>query len=129
MTKCIIDFMAKKEQCAEDNYQNFNKPDLKNGDIVTYRNGVKGIVFLEFDIILSDELECYIPLKHITYNLLHTGNEDWDIVKVQRAKEIHQLIKSHWDWTPIVWERLETVEMTLAEVCKALGKNVKIVKE
>jgi hypothetical protein len=29
----------------------------------------------------------------------------------------------HWDWTD------EPVEMTLSEVCKALGKNIKIIKE
>jgi hypothetical protein len=28
----------------------------------------------------------------------------------------------------LVYEREETVEMTIEEVCKALGKNVKIVK-
>jgi hypothetical protein len=29
----------------------------------------------------------------------------------------------YWDWTD------EPVEMTLSEVCKALGKNIKIIKE
>ena len=121
--------MGKKEYYAEGNYQRFNKPDLKNGDIVTYRNGEKGVVFLEFDAIMGDKLENYIPLEHVTYNLNDEWNEDWDIVKVQRARDIHQFVKSRWDNIPIVWEREETVEMTLAEVCKALGKNVKIVKE
>ena len=124
--------MAKKEYYAEGYYQKFNKPDLKNGDIVTYRNGVKGIVFLEFDAIISDDFERYIPLESISYDLKdkwYVIGDGWDVVKVQRARDIHQFMKSRWDDAPIVWERQETVEMTLAEVCKALGKNVKIVKE
>ena len=28
----------------------------------------------------------------------------------------------------VVWQQPETVEMTLAEVCKALGKDIKIIK-
>lgn len=121
--------MAKKEYYAEGYYQKFNKPDLKNGDIITYRDGTKGIVFLEFDAIVDDNLKSYASLEHVTYDLNDEWNNDWDIIKVQRARDIHQFVKSRWDDAPIVWERQETVEMTLAEVCKALGKNVKIVKE
>ena len=123
------DFMKKREYYAEGNYQKFNKPDLKNGDIVTYRNGEKGVVLLEFDAIVSDNFENYIPLENVSYNLNDEWNDEWNIVKVQRARDIHQFVKSRWDMAPIIWERQETVEMTLAEVCKALGKNVKIVKE
>lgn len=121
--------MGKKEYYAEGNYQRFNKPDLKSGDIVTYRDGTKGIVFLEFDAIVDDDLKNYASLEHVPYDLNDEWNNGWDIVKVQRANYIHQFMKPRWDEAPVIWERQETVEMTLAEVCKALGKNVKIVKE
>lgn len=126
------DFMLKepKEYTACGNYQKFRKENLKNNDIVTYQNGKKGIVFIELEAIVSEDLDGYIPLSSISSNLNNlNGFSDWDIVKVQRADHIHQFMKSRWNEALVVWERQETVEMTLAEVCKALGKNVKIVKE
>lgn len=125
------DFMLKepKECTAWGNYQTFTEKDLKNNDIITYRNGKRGIVFVELEAIVNEDLNGYIPLNSITSNLTNVCCFDWDIVKVQRANNIHCFMKSRWDTMSIVWERQETVEMTLAEVCKALGKNVKIVKE
>lgn len=121
--------MDKREYYAEGNYQKFNKSDLENNDIVTYRNGKRGIINLDFKIIVSEDLNGFVHLSSYTSALTCSGIEAWDIVKVQRADYIHQFMKAGWDKTPIIWERQETVEMTLAEVCKALGKNVKIVKE
>lgn len=112
------------------NYQTFTKKDLKNNDIVTYQNGKRGIVFIELEAIVNDDLNGYIPLNSISSNLTNLNCfSDWDIIKVQRSDNTHHFMTFYWDNTPIIWERQETVEMTLAEVCKALGKNVKIVKE
>ena len=39
-----------------------------------------------------------------------------------------EFVEINWGDVEVVWKRPEVVEMTLEEVCKALGKNVKIVK-
>ena len=113
------DFMNKKE---------FTKEDLKTGDIVTYRNGKQGIIFPEYDGIISDDFNNYINFNSIMFDLINVQNSEWDIMKVQRVKHIHYFTKSHWNEAPVIWERQEIAEMTLEEVCKALGKEIKIVK-
>ena len=116
------DFMGKKEKeyTAIGHYQKFRKENLKNNDIVTFRNGKRGIVFIELETIVTEDFNDYVRFSSMTSELTCSHAEDWDIIKIQRPNYIE---------APVVWEREETVEMTLAEVCKALGKNVKIVKE
>lgn len=125
------DFMSKKEieYTAFGNYQKFTKCDLKSGDILTFRNGDKGVVFLEQNIVIFKEFTQYIALRDYDVDLHEKFTKDWDIIKVQRPNDGNGLIYKYWHEAPVIWEREETVEMTLAEVCKALSKNVKIVKE
>lgn len=114
------DFMSKKE---------FTKEDLKSGDIVIFRNYEAGVVFLEQNAIIFKRFADYMKLSSYDIKLYNNCSEEWDIVKVHRPVSAYGLMHDQWYNAPVVWEREETVEMTLAEVCKALGKNVKIIKE
>lgn len=107
----------------------FTKADLKSGDIITFRNNQIGLVFTELNGAVFNGLCSQLDLSTINYHLCNVYDSNWDIVKVQRPERIGQILTKYWDEAPVIWEREETVEMTLAEVCKALGKNVKIVKE
>ena len=51
-----------------------------------------------------------------------------EIVKIKRSNIGIQYCKNYWDEDPIIWERKEVEEMTLEEICKALGKEIKIIK-
>lgn len=106
----------------------FTKDDLKDGDVVTLRNGCK-LVFCNgfFEEVLGNEdntdLDGAFDLTDdLRYDsdCLYTDEEtDNDIMKVERPTQYK-----------IMYERKEEVkEMTLAQVCEELGYNVKIIKE
>lgn len=101
------------------------KTDLQNGDIVTYRNGDKRIVDERNAtlVYLEDFTNKALSLSSFDEDLLDKDtNEEsqWDIVKVYRPST-EETFRT---------ERTEKVkEMTLKEVCKELGYEVKIVKE
>jgi len=60
----------------------FTKSDLKDGDIVTYRNGLKKIVSGD-KLWENDDL--FTPLRYYTEDLKDVdGEEEYDIVKVER---------------------------------------------
>ena len=106
----------------------FTKSNLKSGDIVTFRNNDVGVVFKEQDCIIFSDFAQYFQLFNIQTDLTDITDTQWDIVKVQRPKDAHYLMKYRWNDADIIWKREEAIEMTLEEVCKALGKNIKIVK-
>lgn len=62
-----------------------------------------------------------------------SGFDIYDIVATKLCEsEIEPIRRVYSDKEPAVWDWCEeddTQEMTLAEVCKALGKNIKIIKE
>ena len=92
----------------------FTKSDLKEGDKVTLRSGSIGFY-------KKDERIASLSQDKIRDDLTNKGNlgEILDIVKVERPIEYKT-----------VFEREEEPkEMTLKEVCDALGYDVKIVKE
>lgn len=108
----------------------FTKADLRTGDVVLRRNGNVEIVNLElkmfirpagwsdFDGICEDLTAC-------------SGSTNWDIVAVRRPldKEDCQFNAFDNNCGILKYERTDEIEeMTLAEVCKALGKNIKIIK-
>lgn len=96
------------------------KNDLKAGDIVTLRNGDR-LVFRDYDydnfVDLSDENDNYISdLDDITDNFRYDGNcRENDIVKVERAINYQTIFK-------------DIHELTVEEISKILGYDVKIVK-
>lgn len=94
--------------------KDFTKADLKEGDIVTLRNGKVGLYSEDMSI---DGLTIF----NIEDDLTNNGSckEELDIVKVERPVSY-----------TTVYEREENAkEMTLKEICEALGYEVKIVKE
>ena len=115
------DFMNKK----------FTKADLKNGDVVLTRNNKVYIVCVDTGTLIGQN--GYNRLSDVRDDLTYTtfiGN-DYDIIAVRRPLNPDDCRFSAFSDAKgtLVYERDETVEMTLEEVCKALGKNVKIVKE
>ena len=118
------DYMEKK----------FTKADLKTGDVVKFRNERIGIINRELEMIITDS--CWVDLGNIkndlTLNLCFaTKSDDYDIIAVRRPIEKGdcQFCAFAYEFGELIYTRPEPVEMTLAEVCKALGKEIKIVKE
>ena len=97
-----------------------NKDDIKEGDIITLRNGDRLLIDADKYVSdLSDEnnnsvysLDCYE--NDMTYR---AGNSNYDIVKVERHVEYS-----------IVYDKEGVREMTVEEISKALGYEVKVVK-
>lgn len=106
----------------------FTKADLKTGDVILRRNGDVEIVIKEVDALVKPK-ECN-RLADINEDLTHSFLTDGDIVAIRRPKLPTDCQFSAFKEKrgTLVYEREEVEEMTLAEVCKLLGKNIKIVK-
>ena len=120
---------------VDEKEKQFTKSDLKNGDIVELRNGERYVYIEKYNdrfIYSTDSDEVIVNLKDGEYSRLGNydddlryksrGNCEYDIMKILDMSEFYKKQK----WT---WEREKTEEMTLEEVCKELGKDIKIVKE
>lgn len=98
---------------------NFTLDDLKFADILTLRNDER-YVYTDGYIYGEDEdyrLDYERINSFIDKDLKGRKDTNYDIVKVERAGQI-------------IYEREEEIkEMTLSQVCKQLGYEVKIVKE
>ena len=110
--------------------KDFTKADLRTGDVVKFRNGEIGIVNGELKtIIMKDKFTC---IGHFTENLMYDGmnSKGEDIVAVRRPESVYhcQFCAFEKEFGILVYERKEVEEMTLAEVCKLLGKEIKIIK-
>ena len=106
----------------------FTKSDLRNGDVVLFRNKTVGIVITDLEVIV--EPNGYIRLDFIGKDLTDIINHDYDIVSVRRpfgAASCGYKAFEH-DSGKLVYDREEAEEMTLEQVCKLLGKNIKIIK-
>lgn len=108
----------------------FTKDDLRNGDVILRRDGEVSI-YIESNFIAENG--CTYSLRYISDNLIFINVEhysDRDIIAVRRPNDISDMTFDAFEKKlgRLVYERDETVEMTIEEVCKALGKNVKIVK-
>lgn len=118
------DFMDKKI---------FTKADLKNGDVIKRRNGNVGIVCVDTGTIIVgrgwDSLDEINP--DLTFKPSSSGQSD--IVKVLRPTKPSdcQFDAFSCNLGTLVYDRErddpEVEEMTMDDVCKALGKRVKIV--
>ena len=107
----------------------FTKADLKTGDIIQVRNGDVGIINGELHMIISPSK--WYDLDSYTDNLTSGyGFEQFDIMMVRRPKTKSdcQFCAFEYGWGTLVYERKEVEEMTLEEVCRLLGKEIKIVK-
>lgn len=103
----------------------FRKYDLQTGDVVTLQNEEKLIYVRELDNffdISDDNDNSLSDVSDLKDDLTHKYDDESNIIKVERPNYF------------IVYERLKEVkedvkEMTLEEVCKELGYEVKIIKE
>lgn len=110
----------------------FTKDDLKTGDIVLLRSGdVKLYIKEAYMFVGSRQMGDWDYDTGFTHNLNRVSSSTYDIMAVRRPVNISDMSFDAFEKNRgrLVYERDETVEMTLEEVCKALGKNVKIVKE
>ena len=110
----------------------FTKDDLKTGDVVLRRDGSVGIFIKDPNLIIfKSRLNTYLDPCYYDYHLLSKTYSHYDIMKVIRPMAVSDICYDAFEKKlgKLVYERDETVEMTIEEVCKTLGKNVKIVKE
>ena len=109
----------------------FTKADLKTGDVVKFRNEASAIVLEDFETLITKD--GYMLLNDYNDNLTYCNcnSNEWDIMVVRRPKEFYgcQFCACDAGFGELVYTRPKPVEMTLAEVCEALGKEIKIVKE
>ena len=119
------DFMFKKEK-------EFTKADLKNGDVVKMRDGSVNIVCVDTGTLICAK-SGFNLLRDYANDLTESkwNDGEFDIVAVRRPKEPNECRFDAFDCGKgeLVYERKEVEEMTLEEVCKALGKEIKIVKK
>ena len=108
----------------------FTKSDLKTGDVILRRDGNVEIVIKECNVLIKPR-ECN-RLADINEDLTHSFFKDGDIVAVRRPKIPtdcqFSAFKENRGTLIYDRERDEVEELTLAEVCKLLGKNIKIIQ-
>lgn len=95
--------------------------DLQFADVLTIRNGERYVYVDRYMYGESDDYSCDCCKLEENYNndlTSEDGDEDCDIVKVERKGEV-------------IFERVEETkrEMTIEEIEKELGYSIKIVKE
>ena len=110
--------------------QEFTKSDLKTGDVVKFKDGTIGIVNYELGTVIRKN--DWYDLDYMREDLTDKKESTFDIVAVRRpqSKDDCHFNAFTDNWGTLVYERKEpkSEEMTLAEVCKLLGKEIKIIK-
>jgi hypothetical protein len=109
----------------------FTKADLRTGDVILRRNGDVEIVNCDLKIFIRNDGE-YNAFHTLNDNLTSIYSEDYDIVAVRRPNLNCDCVFSAFKYKrgTLIYNREqdEVEEMTLAEICKLLGKNIKIVE-
>ena len=108
--------------------------DLKTGMVVKMKDGDKFLIVNKYLIGSTNHMLFESYNEDMTNR---SGYECFDIVKVWTLDKMCSLnimlLRPDWllDNGHLIWDREngDCVDMTLEEVCKALGKNVRIVKE
>lgn len=111
----------------------FTKNQLVDGDIVMYATGVTAIYVSHFNCFTTGYSET-VHLNEYTDDLHNKRNENHNIVAVRRPQNYAEcrldIFKEGEEKGVLIYSATEEVEeMTMEEVCAALGKNIKIVKE
>lgn len=98
--------------------------DLKNGDIVEFRNKKRYIKTKKY--FINMETEEMIGVSHYDNCLFCSAFKDGshDVMKILNMSEVYK----NPEWSMEREER-KVEEMTLEEVCKELGREIKIVRE
>ena len=107
----------------------FTKADLKTGDIILRRDGAVEIVNREHETFITPK--GWNDFDEMKEDLTSNRNSKYDIVAVRRPceKSDCQFKAFEYRWGILIYEREEVEEMTIEEVCKALGKKIKIVSK
>lgn len=126
------DFMENKETVSE-----FTLNDLKPGDFVKLRDGqVCCVLFVYVDdsmtggtVVLEDQHNNFKYRKFCSSDLIDVSDSDKDIMQVRRPTLSLDVSGNIFDNCngDLLYAREE--EMTLDEVCKALGRRIKIVEK
>lgn len=103
----------------------FTKKDLKNMDFVEYQNGKIRMV-VDDTLVGQESFGLLRDYSDALINIYSTSG-DLDIMKVYRG--VYTFDNAICGTVVFDRDRDVAEEMTLEEVCKALGKNIKIVKE
>ena len=108
--------------------ETFTKADLKTGDVVLKRNGEVEIINRELGMLICKS--GWNDLKDVREDLTSILDSRYDIIAVRRPKEKGDcnFEACEHKWGKLVYERKEVEEMTLEQVCKLLGKEIKIIK-
>ena len=106
------------------------KSDLKTGMWVEYRSGEKRMVALNtpYGDVLVTTNSGHTKLLDFTENLTHQDFKNMDIVAVYQSRAYKDILQEYK--AEKIWQREETIEMTIEEACKKLrevtGKPIKI---
>lgn len=123
------------ENYEEEKDMSFTKKDLHTGDIVITRNGWKYVVMLNgFDGFKSWDYLCNMKrdsqeaFDRYFDNMKHKYTRNWDIMKVYRPGCFNRPWEYDIDCATPIYIREEVKEMTVEEISKALGYEVKVIK-
>ena len=98
---------------------------LQEHDIVITRKYEAHMYYADPNVFVNST--GYLSVNDFDEDLM-SFDDNFDIIEIRRPKFNYQFIERNWGDAEVVWKRPETVEMTLEEICAALGKNIKIVK-
>ena len=140
-TAYSVDMFSNKDWCKKEGYTvlkwsdyrntptTFTKSDLKDGDMILRRNGVVEVAIPSINVFIS--LESYMRLDGINEDFSDDNkDEEWDIVAVRRPTQPYECQFSCFESElgELKYKREEITEMTLEEICEALGKKIKIME-
>ena len=106
----------------------FTKADLRTGDVILRRDGTTEIYNGELGMFITkdgwNDLDCE------RNDLTDSISSEFDIVAVRRPRNKFDCVFDAFvkERGELVYERKEVEEMTLAEICKLLGKEIKIIQ-
>lgn len=103
---------------------------LKNGDMVINRQGKKYIFMTDYlgEKIFKSETNAYDRLYNYTKNLCNCVDNQLDIMEIKKPKRLNTELFNESEYET-KWKREEVKEMTVADIEKALGYSIKVVKE
>ena len=131
---CVEDEIVIEWKVSSSSY-----PELKDGMVAETREGKLYLVRTNYDgekILCNDKN--WEPVSSYNEELKIKNMFITDLTKLDIMKVYIPLSVYHYgnlnamfnkDNLTCIWEREEVIEMTLAQVCKELGKNIKIIKE
>lgn len=106
----------------------FTKADLQTGDVILRRDGTTEIYNGELGMFITKD--GWNDLDTERNDLTNCISSEFDIVAVRRPRNKFDCVFDAFvkERGELVYERKEVEEMTLAEVCKLLGKEIKIIQ-